>query len=141
MGNPKVSAIVLTYNHEDYLEDTLDSVVLQDYDNLEIIVADDGSRDRTVEVIQEYANRYPNRIMPVINQPNLGVTGNSNRGLFASSGEYIVFLGGDDQYLPGKIAHQVAWMEADPRRVLSGHDVEIFEFFWASEISSLERIS
>ena len=133
MANPLVSVIVLAYNHESFIRDTLASTVQQDYDNLEVIVSDDGSSDGTVDVIQEYARRYPDRILPIIGKTNLGVTGNSNRGLQTSNGKYVAFLGGDDQYLPAKITRQVAWMEADERRVLSGHDVEIFDTYGRRE--------
>jgi len=77
-------------------------------------------------VILEYAKKYPNRLLPLVGGPNLGITGNSNRGLKGCKGKYIAFQGGDDVLLPGKISAQVAWMEEDEKRVLCGHQVEIF---------------
>jgi len=63
-------------------------------------------------------------------RPNGGLAGiaeNGNRALRACRGKYVAFLDGDDMFLPGKVAKQVAWLEADQRRVLCGHDVEVFD--------------
>ncbi len=126
MNLPLVSIMIITYNQIDFIHETLTSALEQDYTNLEVVVADDGSVDGTAEVIQEYAQKYPNRLVSLVGGPNLGITGNSNRGLRACKGKYIALQGGDDILLPGKITKQVEWMEADERRVLCGHDVENF---------------
>ena len=55
---PKVSVMIITYNQEDLIAETIESVISQDYENLEIIVADDASTDRTVEIISDYVKRY-----------------------------------------------------------------------------------
>lgn len=125
-SSPLVSIHIITYNQIDFIHETLTSALEQDYENLEVIVADDGSTDGTADVICEYAEKYPNRLVPIVGEKNLGITGNSNRGLKACRGEYIAFQGGDDVLLPGKISAQVAWMEEDKRRVLCGHQVEAF---------------
>ncbi|MDQ6967760.1 MAG: glycosyltransferase [Mariprofundaceae bacterium] len=123
---PLVSIHIITYNQIDFIHETLDSALAQDYENLEIVVADDGSTDGTADVIMEYAKKYPEKIVALVGGPNLGITGNSNRGLKACKGKYIAFQGGDDVLLPGKITAQVEWMEADENRVLCGHQVEVF---------------
>ncbi len=94
--------------------------------NIEIVVSDDGSTDGTKEIIDDFAAKYPDKIIPLVGGPNLGITGNSNRALSHCRGKYIAFIGGDDIFLPGKISRQVQWMEADDRRVLCGHQVEVF---------------
>lgn len=124
--NPLVSVHVITYNQKAYIHETLTSILEQDYNNTEIVVADDGSTDGTAEIILEYAGRYPEKIVPLVGGPNLGITGNSNRGLKACKGKYIAFIGGDDLFLPGKISKQVEWLEKDESRVLCGHQVEVF---------------
>lgn len=127
MSNPLVSVHIIIYNVIEFIRETLESALQQDYDNLEVIAADDRSTDGTAEVIREYADRYPGRLVPVLGEQNLGHTGNSNRALRACKGKYIAFQGGDDVFLPGKIRKQVEWMEEDERRVLCGHEVEAFD--------------
>jgi glycosyltransferase involved in cell wall biosynthesis len=127
VNSPLVSVVILTYNQVGFLAQTLQSTLEQDYDNLEVIVSDDASTDGTAEIIQEYALKYPGRLVPVLGESNIGVTRNSNRGLFSCKGKYIAFQGGDDIFLPGKIARQVEFMESEPGCVLCGHDVEIFD--------------
>lgn len=127
MSNPLVSVHIITYNQISFVRETLDSALNQDYDNLEVVVSDDGSTDGTAEVIVEYAKKYGSRLVPIVGQGNLGITGNSNRCLKYCRGKYIAFQGGDDVLYPGKITRQVQWMEGAPGRVLCGHDVTVFE--------------
>lgn len=123
---PKVSVMVITYNQERYIRETLDSVVHQSYPNLEVVIADDCSTDSTPKIIAEYQLRYPEIIKPVFNLKNLGITGNSNAAFFACIGEFIAVMGGDDLFLPEKILRQTEQFEQDPAVVLSYHAVEIF---------------
>lgn len=122
-SQPKVSILVISYNQESFIREALESALAQDYVNLEVVVADDASRDGTQAIIRELAQRYPQRLKPIYNPHNVGITANSNIGLRACSGDLIAFMGGDDVLLPGKIALQVAWFDEDGRRVLCGHDV------------------
>jgi glycosyltransferase involved in cell wall biosynthesis len=124
---PLVSVHIITYNQKQFIHETLLSVLNQDYENLEIVVADDGSTDGTAEIILEYARQYPGKIVPLVGGPNLGITRNCNRGLAACKGKYIAFLGGDDIFLPHKLSKQVEWLEADDARVLCYHDIEYFD--------------
>lgn len=126
MNQPLVSICVITYNQKQFIHETLASVLNQDYDNLEIVVADDGSTDGTAEIVIDYAQRFPGKIIPIVGGPNLGITGNSNRGLSACEGKYISFLGGDDLMLPDKIRIQVEYMEANPNCSISYHDLDVF---------------
>ncbi|WP_458128154.1 glycosyltransferase family 2 protein [Pseudomonas sp. Z2-11] len=126
MYEPKVSVIIFTYNQEDLISETIDSVLMQDYPNLEIVVADDASTDTTAAVIKGYEQRHPGKVVGVYNKTNLGITGNSNVAFFASTGELIAVLGGDDLFLPGKISAQVA-LFSDPEVSISYHPIEIFQ--------------
>lgn len=123
---PKVSIHIISFNQKDYIAEAIESAVSQDYENLEVVVSDDASTDGTAEIISEYKLRYPSRLVVLLNQKNVGVTKNANRGLRLCSGKYIAFQGGDDVLLPGKISAQVEWFEQDGRRVLCGHQVEVF---------------
>lgn len=124
-NNPKVSVMIITYNQEHLIGETIDSVLVQDYDNLEIIVADDASTDQTPKIILDYAGRYPGKVIPHLNPKNLGITGNSNSAFFACTGEFVAILGGDDIFLPKKISEQVKLFN-DPEVVLSYHSVDVF---------------
>lgn len=124
---PLVSVHVIAYNQRYYIKETLDSILRQEYDALEIVVADDGSTDGTAEIIQDYAARYPTKIVPLVGGPNLGITGNSQRGLEVCAGKYLAIMGGDDLMLPGKISTQVDFMELHPDCSICYHDMEVFE--------------
>lgn len=126
-AHPSVSIHVVTYNQAAFLEETLTSAVTQDYDDLEVVVADDGSTDATPEIAKDFEARHPGRVVAITGGPNLGITGNGNRCLRRCRGALIAFLAGDDLFLPGKIRKQVDWFLEDPRRVLSGHEVEHFD--------------
>ena len=126
--NKKVSIAVFTYNQQEFVHETLDSFLAQTYQNIEIIVCDDGSSDETPNIIRRYASQYPDRIIPVLHPVNTGIAENVNRGIRAASGDYINLFGGDDIMLPDKIAVQVAYLEQHPE--LSGcyHDAEVFDW-------------
>lgn len=117
---PKVSILIISYNQEKYILETLEGALAQNYGNLEIVVSDDGSRDRTPALINEFAAAHPGRIVPVLHPVNTGISANCNRGLRACSGELIAFFGGDDLMLPGKIEAQVGWFQDHPQGVLCG---------------------
>jgi glycosyltransferase involved in cell wall biosynthesis len=143
--NPKVSVMIVSYNQEDLIGETIESIVSQDYDNLEVIVADDASTDNTRGVILEYQARFPLIIKPVFNPVNLGVTGNSNAAFQACTGELVAIMGGDDLFLPGKIKAQVALFE-DPEVSMSYHPVDIFvhqtgEVLFTTNTTEKERIN
>lgn len=124
---PKVSVHVITYNQAHFIRQTLDSVLAQDYENLEIVVADDASTDGTQLILKEYAEKWPGKFVIVLNEKNLGITGNSNAAFFACTGEFIALLGGDDLFLPGKISAQIRDFLETETVVLSYHPVEIFD--------------
>lgn len=94
MNNPKISVIVPVYNLENYIEKTVATITAQTYKNLEIILIDDGSTDRSLEICQNLAKK-DNRIV-VIHKENSGVSAARNIGIKLSTGEYIGFCDGDD---------------------------------------------
>jgi glycosyltransferase involved in cell wall biosynthesis len=126
MKAPLVSALIPTYNHVNYIGEAILTAVEQDYADMQVVVSDDGSTDGTRDVVAGLAARYPDRITAVLGE-HAGLAGNCNRGLEACRGKYIACTSGDDVFLPGKVTRQVAWMEEDERRVICGHDVEVFE--------------
>lgn len=93
-----VSVIVAAYNIEQYLPRCLDSLINQTYDNLEIVVVDDGSEDATGAICDSYAQN--DRRIKVIHQQNQGLSGARNTGLSSAQGEYIGYVDGDDWIEP-----------------------------------------
>lgn len=142
---PKVSVMIVTYNQVDLIGETIESVVSQDYDNLEVVVADDASTDGTQAIIAEYEKKYPGVVKPVLNPVNLNITGNSNAAFHACTGELIAVLGGDDLFLPGKLTAQVKDF-ADPEVVMSYHPVDVFvhqtgEVLFTTNTTEKERVN
>lgn len=124
---PLVSVAIVTYNQKDFLQACIESALAQDYPNIEIVVADDGSRDGSHEMLHDYAARYPGRFVLRLSASNQGITPNSNLAHFACSGKYIAWTGGDDLLLPGKISKQVAHMEAHPHCSVCYHNLDVFQ--------------
>ncbi len=134
---PRVSVLVLTYRHEEFVAETLASVLEQDFASFEVIVADDGSPDGTAAVVRELAAQDA-RIVPVLHETNTGLAGNQNRALAAARGEFVAWLGGDDLMLPGKLTKQVAVLDARPDATICCHDGDVFR---SCDGASLGRFS
>ena len=102
MNNMKVSVIVPVFNQEPYICDTLNSIINQDFEDYEIIVIDDGSKDKSLEIIHETldASDIPNTI---IHHKNHGVSYSRNKGIDTASGDIIVFVDGDDIISPNHL--------------------------------------
>lgn len=105
-----VSVIVPAYNAENFISATLDSALSQTYENLEVIVVDDGSRDLTAAIVKSAARR--DRRVKLLRQLNLGVAAARNLGIQKSAGEYIAPLDADDIWYPAKIEKQVEALES-----------------------------
>lgn len=104
-----VSVIIPIYNAEDYLEKTINSVLNQSYDNLEVICINDGSTDDSSRILEKL-KKIDNRIR-VIEQKNSGVSIARNRGISSSRGEYVLFLDADDLLSREAIGKCVALIE------------------------------
>lgn len=112
---PLVSIVMSVYNDELYLKQSLDSIFAQTMQDFEIIIVDDASTDRTVEIINEYQDE---RIRLYLNETNQGLTKNLNRGLSFVRGEYIARMDGDDICRPDRLEKQIQWLEAHPSLML-----------------------
>lgn len=91
----KVSVIVPVYNMEKYLNQCMDSLVNQTLKNIEIIVINDGSTDKSLEILNNYKKKYPNKVK-IIDQENQGISVARNNGLKIASGKYVGFVDSDD---------------------------------------------
>jgi alpha-1,3-rhamnosyltransferase len=102
-NTPLVSIIVISYNCASYILETLESARAQTYQNIEIIVTDDGSQDNTLEIVETWMSNNSNRFkrsLIVRSETNTGTPKNCNRGLNASEGVWIKILAGDDILMP-----------------------------------------
>jgi hypothetical protein len=108
---PRVSVVVATYNHGRFVASAIDSVLAQEDCGgpVEVVVVDDGSTDRTPEVLAGYGDR-----IRTIRRPNGGHLAAFNTGLAEARGAYIALLDGDDEWEPDKLRRQVALLDADP---------------------------
>lgn len=95
MEKNKISVIVSVYNTEKYLEKCLDSVINQTYQNLEIILVDDCSKDKSLKIMEKYANK-DKRIVIIKNEQNLGLANSRNKALDVATGDYVGFIDSDD---------------------------------------------
>lgn len=107
--NPLVSIIVPSFNQGRYIRDTIESIVGQDYRNLDIIVVDGASKDQTLEVLRSYVNEPRLRY---VSEPDDGVADAVNKGLAMCRGAVCAIQSSDDSYLPGAIAKAVAELQA-----------------------------
>jgi glycosyltransferase involved in cell wall biosynthesis len=108
----KVSVVIPCYNQARFLGEAIQSVLFQGYDDLEIVVVDDGSNDCTEEVASGYVREDPR--VRLIRQENRGLAAARNRGLAEAGGEYVVFLDSDDRLVLGALEVGVRELEAHP---------------------------
>lgn len=92
----KVSVIIPIYNKEHHLEKCINSLLGQTLEDIEIILIDDASKDDSKKIIEKYRNKYPDKIVAIYNDENLGIGKTRNKGLKVATGEYIGFVDSDD---------------------------------------------
>ena len=112
----KSSALLLTYNQQSYVSEALSSLINQDHDDLEIIVSDDASTDKTWQIVNAIAKDYsgPKKIILNKNSENLGILGNYFKAFEISTGELIFTAAGDDISLPDRCSKTIArWVSLD----------------------------
>lgn len=115
-NKPLVSVCCITYNHENYIRDAIESFLMQKVTfPLEIVIHDDHSSDNTAEIVKEYADKYPCLIIPIlqsVNQYSLGIKPFSGVVFQRARGKYIAICEGDDYWIdPYKLQKQVDFME------------------------------
>ncbi len=111
---PSVTVIMPCYNSEKYLREAIDSILNQTYANFELIIVDDGSTDKTWEIIKEY-ERQDYRVIPTKNLFDKGVPGGMNTGLGLSRGGYITRMDSDDISLPTRLEKQVQFLNENKK--------------------------
>jgi GT2 family glycosyltransferase len=118
---PLLSYIVLSYNYERYIAQTLESILAQSVQDFEIVVVDDGSKDRSVDIVSSFND---SRIRLLRNPMNIGGAASYNRAVEAARGEWLVNLDADDWIAPTKAEVQLAAVRTEPRLDVVGSYVE-----------------
>ena len=108
-SNPSVSVIIPTYNCETYIAETINSVLNQTFKDVELIIVDDGSTDRTRQIVASYGGD-----VRLLTQRNSGVCAARNHGIREAAGQYICLMDHDDYWFPDKLALQVDEMKRRP---------------------------
>ncbi len=107
--DPLVSVIIIFLNGEKFIEEAIESVITQTYQNWELLLVDDGSTDRSTTITLKYAEQYPDKIRYLEHQNhcNRGMSASRNQGLNHAKGDYIALLDADDVWFPQKLEQQV----------------------------------
>ena len=119
-GKPLVSAIIIFLNAEKYIEEAIESVLAQTYDNWELWLVDDGSTDASTRIARRYATQNPQQIcyLEHPDHENRGMSASRNLGIYHATGSYVAFLDADDVWLPDKLEVQVHLLEAHPEAAM-----------------------
>lgn len=125
MERPKVSICIPAYNAEDYVAAALDSALAQTWSPLEIVVVDDGSTDRTPEILDAYEADHDN--LRILHEENQGQCAAANDAYRASSGDYIKFFDADDLLSPEFVERQVKQLDGSKRHVASAEWARFYD--------------
>lgn len=135
---PLVSVLIPCYNVEDFVQEAIKSITNQTYQNLEIIVINDGSKDNTKHILQQLASQ-DKRITYIENPKNIGLIQTLNKGLKSCTGKYIARMDSDDISLPQRIEQQVDFLEKNPDIGIIGSYIQKFgekKDTWRMEIEN-----
>lgn len=127
MNEKKVSIIMGIYNCAKTLPMAIESVLTQTYTNWELIICDDGSRDNTYEIAQNYQRQYPEKIILLKNKENQKLAATLNHCLSAATGEYVARMDADDENLPDRLEREVAFLNEHPEVTCVGSSVVVFD--------------
>jgi len=147
MKMPKVSILLPTHNGSRFISKSIESVLLQSFEDFELIIIDDGSTDMTPDIAKEFT-RKDKRVVFMSNKKNLGIQKTLNNGMRIAKGEYIARVDDDDEWVGSdKLARQVDFLDKNSDHVLVGTGVivvdekrdELFRFLQPSGDEAIRR--
>jgi glycosyltransferase involved in cell wall biosynthesis len=126
---PLVSIITPSYNQAPFIEETILSVLKQDYANLEYLVIDGGSTDGSTEIIRRYASDpvYKDRLVWWVSEKDQGQTDAINKGFARARGDILAWINSDDTYLPNAVSEAVAQLQVNPDAVMVYGDANLID--------------
>ncbi len=141
--NPLVSVVIPVYNSEDTIETTLQSVIDQTYNNLEILLIDDGSTDTSKKIIDDFIATHPKYKIVFFSQENRGASAARNIGLKNAVGDYIALLDSDDVWHKDKITVQLQEFDhnKDIDLLATNRNEEKYDFFFGYKFEKVTKIS
>ncbi|HYH15160.1 MAG TPA: glycosyltransferase family A protein, partial [Flavisolibacter sp.] len=125
-----VSIIVITFNSEKYIAETLESIKEQTYNTIELIISDDHSNDETIEICESWLKENSDRFVRtqiVLSETNTGIAHNCNRGILASRGEWIKVIAGDDALEPDMTRRYMQFAKLQSNAVAIFSRIEAYE--------------
>ena len=127
MSMPKVSVIMATYNCENTVKKSVESIICQTYSDWEFIICDDCSADHTFLILEGYAQKYPGKIIVIRNDKNSKLAFSLNRCLSIVKGEYVARMDGDDESFPERLEKQVKFLDSHPEYAVVGTSMIPFD--------------
>lgn len=123
INKPLVSIITPSFNQGRYLEETIQSVLNQDYPNIEYIIIDGGSSDESLEIIRKYANS----LADWVSEQDEGQTDAINKGFSRANGEILAWINSDDTYLPNAVSEAVDFLNTHPEAGMVYGDANLID--------------
>lgn len=121
---PFISVLVTSYNYEKYIKQVLDSILAQTYKKYEVIIVDDGSKDSSVAIINEYVNKYKNfHLYQHEEGINKGLPASFRLGVEKAKGEYVAVLESDDYWAPDNLLERVKMINKHPDAVIISNNI------------------
>jgi glycosyltransferase involved in cell wall biosynthesis len=139
-ARPLVSAIIIFLNEERFLQEALESVSAQSYDNWELLLVDDGSSDGSSAIAQRFAAEHPGKVRYLEHDghQNRGMSASRNLGIRHARGTYISYLDGDDVWLPHKLERQVEILTAHPEAAMVYGPLQLW-YSWTGDPEDAQR--
>jgi glycosyltransferase involved in cell wall biosynthesis len=141
-NNPLVSVITTFLNAEKFIEESIQSVISQSYQNWELLLVDDGSNDASTTIALKYVKQYPDKVYCLEHQDhkNKGISASRNLGIMNAKGKYIATIDADDIWVPKKLEEQVSILESNPE-VGMVHGNSVYWYSWTGKPLDKERDS
>lgn len=135
---PQISVIMPVYNSNQFLEESISSILNQTYKKFELLIIDDGSKDQSLRTIKTFKD---SRIRLISHKTNRGIVDSLNEGIAMSRGEYIIRMDADDISLPNRFETQVNFMKNNPKVGVCGSWIEVFgkyNYIWKTPVTDSE---
>jgi len=139
-SKPLVTGIIIFLNEERFLEEAIKSVLVQTYNNWELLLVDDGSTDHSTEISLRYSAQYPEKIRYLRHEghQNLGMSSSRNLGVRNAKGMFIAYLDGDDIWLPNMLERQIAILESQPEAAMVCAPLQCW-YSWTGNSEDIHR--